>query len=155
MARLNKDQILKADDLPTEIVPVPEWEGEVLVRGLNGTERDEFEASTITMRGPQGRQQAVPDTANIRAKLVARCVIEDDGTPMFTQQDVHALGQKSSAALDRIFEAAARLSGISKDDLEELGKDSATGQNGGSTSGSQGNLGALSPSSSGVSAHMS
>ena len=88
-----------------------------------------------------GKQTAVPDTANIRAKLVARCIIEDDGTPMFTQQDVHALGLKSSAALDRVFEVASRLSGISKDDLEELGKDSPNGQNDGSTSRSPGNSG--------------
>jgi hypothetical protein len=148
MARLTREAILKADDLPTEIVPVPEWGGDVLVRGLNGTERDEFEASTMVLRGPAGKQQAVPDTANIRAKLVARCIIGDDGEPMFTQQDVHALGLKSSAALDRIFEVAARLSGISDRDLEDLGKDSKNGQSAGSISSSPGNLGALAPNSS-------
>ena len=136
---------------------MPEWaDGDgadtVLVRGLNGTQRDEFEASTIALRGPVGKQQAVPDTANIRAKLVARCIVGDDGEPMFKQNDVHELGLKSSAALDRIFEVASRLSGISKDDLEELGKDSKSDQNGGSTSPSPGNLGALAPSSSSGSA---
>lgn len=156
MSRLKRDDILKADDLPTEIVSVPEWGGDVLVRGMNGTDRDEFEASTIAMRGPQGRQQAVPDTANIRAKLVARCIIDEDtGEPMFTQRDVHELGQKSSAALDRIFAVASRLSGISQDDLEELGKDSPNTQNGDSTSSSPANLGPLSPNSSSGSARMS
>ena len=155
---LSRDAILKANDLPTEEVRVPEWvDGDgadtVLVRGLNGTHRDEFEASTIALRGPVGKQQAVPDTANIRAKLVARCIVgPDTGEPMFTQHDVHELGLKSSAALDRIFEVASRLSGISKDDLEELGKDSKSDQNGGSTSLSPGNLGALAPSSSSGSA---
>ena len=155
MSRLTREAILKADDLPTETVAVPEWGGEVLVRGLNGTQRDEFEASTIALRGPMGKQQAVPDTANIRAKLVARCIVDDDGEPMFTQHDVHELGKKTSAALDRIFEVASRLSGISKDDLEELGKDSKSDQNGGSTSLSPGNLGALAPSSSSGSAPLS
>jgi hypothetical protein len=150
--RLNRDQILKADDLPRETVAVPEWGGDVLVRGLNGTERDEFEASTVAMRGPMGKQHAVPDTANIRAKLCARCIIDDDGTPLFTQNDVHQLGLKSSAALDRIFEVASRLSGISKDDLEEMGKDSPNGQHDGSISSLPGNLGALAPNSSSGSA---
>jgi hypothetical protein len=143
---LTRDAILGAHDLPREDVRVPEWfhaesgADTVLVQGLNGTQRDEFEASTISLRGPAGKQQAVPDTANIRAKLVARCIIDPDTTkPMFTQQDVHKLGEKSSAALDRVFEVAARLSGISKDDLEELGKDSPTGPSGGSTSPSPGN----------------
>ena len=156
---LKHDAILKADDLPTEDVRVPEWfDAEtgadmVLVQGLNGTQRDEFEASTIALRGPMGKQTAVPDTANIRAKLVARCIIDDETRkPMFTQQDVHKLGEKSSAALDRVFEVASRLSGISKDDLEELGKDSKSDQNGGSISLSPGNLGALAPNSSSGSA---
>jgi len=155
MSRLNRDQILAADDLLTEAVNVPEWGGEVLVRGLNGTGRDEFEASMITMRGPMGKEQAIRDTANIRAKLVARCIIGDDGEPMFTQSDVHELGKKSCAALDRIFEVAARLSGIADDDLEELGKDSPADLGGGSASPSPGSLDALSPSSSPGSAPMS
>ena len=122
--RLSRDDILKADDLPTEEVPVPEWGGEVLVRGLDGQGRDEFEASTMVLRGPPGKQQAVPDTANIRAKLVARCIIGDDGAPQFTQQDVAELGKKSAAALDRVFEVASRLSGLSDQDIEDLGKGS-------------------------------
>jgi len=42
---LNKEQILRADDLKTEEVDVPEWGGSVRVRVLTGTERDAFESS--------------------------------------------------------------------------------------------------------------
>ena len=83
---LGKEQILKADDLPTEDVEVPEWSGTVRVRGLSGKGRDEYWASMTVQRG--SRQTL--DVANATAKLVARCVIGEDGEPLFTQNDVAA-----------------------------------------------------------------
>lgn len=119
---LNRDMILKASHLRTEEVAVPEWGGSVLVRELNGRQRDEWEASLAVQRG----RQMVPDVANMRAKLVARTVVGDDGEPVFTQQDVAALGELSAAALDRVFEVASRLSGLNPDDLEDMAKNSGT-----------------------------
>ena len=127
---LTRDAILKAAVLKTEDVPVPEWGGSVLVRELRGRERDEWEASLAVQRG----RQMVPDVANMRAKLVARTIVGEDGEPLFTQQDVNALGELSAAALDRVFEVASRLSALNPDSLEEKAKNSATAQNGGSTS---------------------
>lgn len=129
---LNKDQILKADDRAIEVVPVPEWGGDVAVRGMIGRDRDEYEASMATMKG--GR--LVPDTANSLAKLVARCIVGEDGEPMFTQHDVHELGQKSSAALTRVGEVAARLSGMSDTEAAVLEKVFGPGPSGSSTSSS-------------------
>jgi hypothetical protein len=127
---LGRDAILKASALKTEDVPVPEWGGSVLVRELRGRERDEWEASLAVQRG----RQMVPDVSNMRAKLVARTVVGDDGEPVFTQQDVNALGELSAAALDRVFEVASRLSGLNQDAVDEMGKNSATAPDGGSAS---------------------
>jgi len=119
-AYLDRDAILKASALKTEDVPVPEWGGSVLVRELRGRERDEWEASLTVQRGGQ----MVPDTANMRAKLAARTIVGEDGEPLFTQQDVAALGELSAGALDRVFDVAARLSGLNQNALEELAKNS-------------------------------
>lgn len=127
---LTRDMILKADNLRTEEVPVPEWGGSVLVRELRGRERDEWEASLAVMRG----KAMVPDVANMRAKLVARSVVGEDGEPVFTQQDVNALGELSAAALNRVFEVASKLSGLDEKDLEEMSGNSGTGQDAGSSS---------------------
>ena len=51
MAILGKKAILAAQDIPTEPVAVPEWGGEVLVRGLSGADRDAFEASVVEQKG--------------------------------------------------------------------------------------------------------
>jgi hypothetical protein len=134
---LGRAAILAAAALKTEEVRVPEWMDPesgadvVLVRELRGRERDEWEASLAVQRG----RQMVPDVANMRAKLAARAIVSpDDGEPLFSQQDVAALGELSAAALDRVFEVASRLSGLNPDALEEKAKNSGTAPDGGSAS---------------------
>lgn len=119
MGLLGREQILKADDVVVEEVAVPEWGGSVRVRGLTGRQRDEFEASMIERRG----KRSVPNVDNIRAKLVAKCCVDESGQRLFTDADAGALGDRSGAALDRVYEVAARLSGIGDEDLEELTED--------------------------------
>jgi len=130
---LSREEILGANDLPTEDVEVPEWEGSVRVRTLTGTERDEFESSIITMKkvkkGKRTVTESAPNLRNIRAKLVARSIVKEDGTLMFpNSEDVFVLGEKSAAALDRVYEVSARLSKITDEDIEELEKNSSSGQ---------------------------
>ena len=127
---LSKDQILAARDIATETVSVPEWGGEVIVRGMTGTDRDAFEASVVNMRDGA----AAVDMRNVRAKLVASCAVGEDGARLFTDDDVMALGAKSAQALGRVFEVAQRLSGLTKEDVTALGKASASGANAGSGS---------------------
>ena len=118
---LTKEQILQAQDLPRETVPVPEWGGDVLVRTMTGAERDSWEAETV-------QEQAV-NRINLRARLCARCIVDEQGGRLFTDKDAEALGAKSAAALDRVFTVAARLNALSKADTEELEKNSVAGQN--------------------------
>lgn len=113
---LSRDEILKADDIKTEVVEVPEWGGTVLVRGLTGRERDSFEASIMERRG----KQLVPNVANVRAKLACRCIIDENGRRVFSDQDADELGEKNASAMNRVYDVASRLSGMTDDDLEEL-----------------------------------
>jgi hypothetical protein len=142
---LSKDQILKADDRPIEEVEVHEWGGSVLVRGMDGIGRDEFFASMAVQRG----KQQVMDVANATAKLVARSILDPDDRDqlMFTPQEVAELGTKGAAALERVGSVAQRLSGLTDEDMAELGKASEPTPSDGSTSASPGISDAPSPSS--------
>lgn len=124
MTILTREQILQANDIITETVSVPEWGGEVLVRGLSGSERDGFEDATLEQKGKSRRV----NLANVRARLCALSIVDENGKRMFSDEDVRALGRKSAAALDRVFSAAQRLSGLSDEDVEELAKNSGGGQ---------------------------
>ncbi len=118
--RLSRDEILKAEDRGTEEVEVPEWDGSVLVRGMSGSERDAFETSMMVRQG----SELVPDMANFRPKVIARCVVDDDGKRLFDEyRDVEALGGKSAAAVERVYAVAARLSGLGGQDVEQMAAD--------------------------------
>lgn len=130
MTYLSKDDILKADDLPTRDVDVPEWGGIVRVRAMSGSERDAYDASRMT-KGPDGKYTL--SFRDARANLVARCVIGDDGALLFNTADVARLGAKSSTALQRVADVAAELSGLA-DAADDLGKDSAAPPSDGSGS---------------------
>ena len=117
---LNKEQILNADDLQIETVEVPEWSGSVCVRTLSGAERDSFEESLFTGIG-KDRQTKM---ANVRARLCGLVICDEKGNRLFTAADIERLGKKSCRPLDRIYEVAQRLSGISDTDVEEMVKNS-------------------------------
>jgi hypothetical protein len=117
MARLNRDQILEADDLKTEEIEVPEWNGSVVVRELRGRERDAFEEGSLD------KQRNLKMT-NMRARLVALSVVDEDGKRMFTAKEAELLGDKSATALNKLFEVSCRLSGITDSDVDELEKNS-------------------------------
>lgn len=121
---LNRDQIRQAQDLKSESVNVPEWGGTVLVRGMTGAERDQFEQSNIVGKG---RNRDV-NLRNYRAKLVIWSCVDADGKRLFSDADAEWLGEKSAAALSRIVDVASRLSGISESDQEELVGESGSGQ---------------------------
>lgn len=112
-AYLTREMILEADDLGHADVAVPEWGGVVRIRALSGTERDRFEAS-IAGNGKRIRLD------NVRAKLVQACAVDGEGNALFGTADVAALGRKSAAALNRVFEAAQKLSGLTDEDVDEL-----------------------------------
>lgn len=117
MALLSKEAILAADDRKTEDVSVPEWGGEVRIRALSGRERDEFETSMVKLNGNKREE----NFDNLRARLVSLCVVDENNKRLFRgDKDVTQLGNKSAAALQRVFEAAQKLNGMSDEDVEEL-----------------------------------
>jgi hypothetical protein len=129
---LSRDAIFGANDYKVEVVDVPEWGGQVKVRGLTGRERDEFEAGMFVRRG----REMVRDTANLRARLLVLCCLDEAGNALFEREDVKALGEKSGAALDRVYESAAKLSGIMEADLEDDVEDFGATPGSSSSSGS-------------------
>jgi hypothetical protein len=105
---LSADEILAVDDSVTETVPVPEWKGEVFIKSMTGTERDEFEANL--------RRGGDLDLRNARAKLLVRVIVNSEGTRKFSDVQAGALGKKNAAILNRLYEVAARLCGLGEEE---------------------------------------
>jgi len=113
---LTRDAILGADDLPKQEVEIPEWGGSVFVRTMTAGERDAYESSMLL--------NGKPNLANMRAKLVVRTAVDEEGKRLFADADAEALGKKSASAVDKLFGVAQRLNGLTKKDVEELEKNS-------------------------------
>lgn len=119
MGYLTRDAILAAEDRTFEDVPCPEWGGTVRLRSITGAQRDSYEQSLMQKRG--GSKEM--NLRNARAKLIVLCAVDESGRPMFSEDDLAALGRKNARPLDRLFDACRKLAGLSDNDVDELVED--------------------------------
>ena len=116
---LNREDILAVEDIVIQPVDVPEWGGRVFIKGMTGAERDSFESSLVRATS-KNKQDPSIDMSNVRAKLCSRTICNEEGKLLFTPSDIKALTKKSAVALQRCWDVARRLSGLSDEDIEEL-----------------------------------
>lgn len=113
---LTAADILAADDIRSIEVEIPQWGGSVRVRGLSGKLRSQLE-------------QKISSKANfgdIKMLVVLNCTIDEAGKPLFSNSQRPALEEKSADAIELIFEAACRLSGIGDKQVQEAEGNFAT-----------------------------
>lgn len=113
---LTGSQILAIPDLKTEELYIPEWDTWVLVRTLTGAEYSQYLNSIQTGKG----KNKDVDLLNAQAKLVALATVDQTGKRLWTAGQVMALGEKSTAALARIFDKATDMAGLGDDEIKNL-----------------------------------
>ncbi len=99
MKALKKADI-KPPVLPKETVEVPEFGGEVIVRGLMLRDRIALFTSAGT------------DNSAHLSKLLAATVVDADGVQIYTDEEWEEFGAKNFDACIRLFNVARRLSGL-------------------------------------------
>lgn len=112
-----RDKILAAQDIPSEVVKIPEWGVDVLVRGMSAGDRITLMQDAFDQNTQQVNMSIVyPD-------VVVACTFDPESDePVFTPADKDAILGKSSAAVERLANVGLRLSGIGKDEQDEAGK---------------------------------
>lgn len=119
MSILSVEQIISAQDVPEEVVSVPEWGGEVKVRGLTRAAFDRINKASeviIPATGPGQKPTTARDDNKFAEMLFLECVIE----PKFTEEHMPLLADKSVSALNRVYEAISR---VIRTDIEAAKKD--------------------------------
>jgi len=127
---LTKKEILEAKDVLTEDIQVPQWGGIIRIKTMSGAEGDQFEASVMIKNGTKFEV----NPRRLRVKLVAMCVIGEDGKRLFSDDDIAALDKKSRPALDFVFKECQELNGIGDDEIKNLEEGLEEGQEDGSPS---------------------
>lgn len=112
---LTRDLILGAHDRKIDSLPVPEWGGQVFLRVMIGRERDLLEERLTAI------QAGKRSLENFRAWFAAQIVVDENGKRQFvTEEHINLLGEKSGAALERIFVRGLKLNRIREEDVQEL-----------------------------------
>jgi hypothetical protein len=125
-----RDKILAIqDDTPSEIVNIPEWDVDVLVRGFSLGAKDDFLASVLD---PETRKP------NLKAfnvgVLIGTAYDPETGAKLFTESDIPVLKQKSAAIVARLVDVGSRLSGLADEAVEAAAKKSSLTESGESDS---------------------
>lgn len=123
MPVLDKAAILAVSDTKLDKVHVPEWNGDVYIKTLSGTERDTFEDAYSQEK-----------MKNFRARFLTLTLCDKSGERLFTDAEVDTLGKKSATVISRLFEKAWAFNAFRNEDVEAMGKDSPSDQSESSTS---------------------
>ncbi|MFZ5762834.1 MAG: hypothetical protein ACOY8P_07920 [Thermodesulfobacteriota bacterium] len=109
MGLIDKNSILSAPDLKRETVKVPEWgpQAEVIIQEMSALDRDRFYVAAA-------KEDGTIDPVNFAAKLLVRCIVNQEGARLFVDEEAEPLGRKSQAALKRLFDVARRLNGMAE-----------------------------------------
>lgn len=128
---LTRDALLAAPDIEYDSMEVPEWGGSVRLKMLTSRERDAYEASCLRKRHDGTKEF---DARNVRAKLVALCLVDEAGNRLLQEEDIAALGRKSAKALSRVFDRCSAMNGLGAEDVKSL--EGTSGQDDDSDTGS-------------------
>lgn len=138
---LTRDALLQKDDLKKEKVELTK--GFVYVREMTAAEKNNFEMSMLkqvrtgNVKNPVSYETSLD---NYRTKLAICTVCDEEGNLLFTMKDVSLLAQSISASnLEKIVDKASEINAITKEDREEILKNSETDLDAASNSSSVGN----------------
>jgi len=95
-------------------VIVEVWDALVFVRVISALEREEFETDAIARQGGDGK---IRDSRLMRAKLVAKCLCDGEGTRIYADEAVDLIAGLDHRAVDQIFDEAIELNGLGSDDV--------------------------------------
>lgn len=105
MTLASKQAILAAQDWNTKEIDVPHW-GTVRIREMSAAEHLEI----VEQFG--GGQVANADALNFFARLIVTCLVDEQGQPVLTDDDMPALQRKSLKQLQRVANEILEFNGI-------------------------------------------
>lgn len=115
MKVLSREDILTANDLTKTEVELTELGGSVFVSTLNGKDFGKFQKSVYQRDG----KKLITDEENFTVKLLVWTVVNEKGERIFNDKDIEELQKKSAKTIQKLFDVASRLNGLSKDVIDE------------------------------------
>lgn len=108
---LSKKDILALDDTKPVEVEIKAWGSTVFVKPLSGKARDKIDELVAKCKGG--------DYSGLRTLWVSMCLCDEGGELLFSKADLGVLGEKNNDALEQVWQACQKLSGMSDDAVED------------------------------------
>lgn len=112
---LSASDVFAAEDLASDLFPVPEWGGEILLKQMNA-----FTTTEMTKAVEANRELGMYVIIVFTAK-------NEDGSPMFTMDDVEKLKLKNFNLLNRLQRACLQLNSRGRDEIKNVLSEAPTG----------------------------
>lgn len=114
-----KDKILAANDTIGKSFFVEEWDVTVNLKRMTVAETMSFQ-QTISSGNDDD------NTSGLRnmVAFIATCMCDENGHRIFNDDEYHLIDSRSTEVVQRIFDEAAKLNGMGKDDDGEEAKKS-------------------------------
>ena len=117
-----RDKILAANDVESELVEIPgmgsQRRGSLDVAGNARAHRPDGKRSRGSAQVRRQRRPRLPASV-----VIATAFDPETGEALFTADDIAALNNKNAAAVGKLSEVGARLSGLTDEAKVEAGKD--------------------------------
>lgn len=110
---LSREALLAAAKCPTETVEVPELGSAITLRGMTGRELIMFQRSVDKAKKTG---EAAIDEESFLAKLLVRCIVDDDGSRLLEDDDWQAVLEWPGVMVQRLTSVALRLCGYGTDE---------------------------------------
>ena len=112
------EKILSATDLKREAVEVPEWGVTVYVSTMGGRTRHHWRESAFDDESGKSK----PD--KVVGWLLVHCLTDETGKPVFepTEENALKLEDKNEDVLNRLFDAAVKLNGLTPKAVDDAEK---------------------------------
>lgn len=120
----DRAKLLAPVPVKSERVDLPEFgEGEyVMVHGLTAREHNRYQASLLNREFGMDRRKVLEQ----KERLLVRCIRDDEGNRIFSDEDVESLGEWPTELQERLHDVALRMCGRIKEDEDAVGNSPET-----------------------------
>ena len=116
MAILTIDQIMNSDDLPSKVIPVPAWGGDLKIRQLTKAQQHQIRATAMV--------EGEVDDHQLEMGILVAAIVE----PEMTRDHMVMLANKNADVIDEILAEVFTLSALDKEAIARARDEFPEGQ---------------------------
>jgi hypothetical protein len=121
MTIANREALLKLCERRYSTVDIPERDISIRIQSLSEAEKSQYETCLIAKNGRGIMRERLQDATR---RLIALCVVDEDGKRIFSDSDLSAIANLDSYISSRIYDACQEHCGFNKGDIDETVKNS-------------------------------